>query len=124
MVESAKRILVVDDSESIREAIEMALTGAGYQVHKAVDGLDGVKSIGNKSFDLVITDLNMPNMDGISLVQEIRKDDKNKFLPVLILTTESQNVKRQEARNAGATGWIVKPFVKDQLIGVVKKELR
>ena len=121
MVESAKRILVVDDSESIREAIEMALTGAGYQVHKAVDGLDGVKSIGNKSFDLVITDLNMPNMDGISLVQEIRKDDKNKFLPVLILTTESQNVKRQEARNAGATGWIVKPFVKDQLIGVVKK---
>lgn len=124
MVESAKRILVVDDSESIREAIEMALTGAGYQVHKAVDGLDGVKSIGNKSFDLVITDLNMPNMDGISLVQEIRKDDKNKFLPVLILTTESQNVKRQEARNAGATGWIVKPFVKDQLIGVVKKVLR
>ncbi|WP_258101291.1 response regulator [Marinoscillum pacificum] len=124
MGESTKKILVVDDSESIREAIDMALTGAGYQVHKAIDGLDGVKTLGDKSFDLVITDLNMPNMDGISLVQEIRKNDKNKFLPVLILTTESQNAKRMEARNAGATGWIVKPFVKDQLIGVVKKVLR
>lgn len=124
MGESTKKILVVDDSESIREAIDMALTGAGYQVHKAIDGLDGVKTLGDKSFDLVITDLNMPNMDGISLVQEIRKNDKTKFLPVLILTTESQNSKRMEARNAGATGWIVKPFVKDQLIGVVKKVLR
>lgn len=120
-----KNILVVDDSESIREAINIALTGAGYNVHKAVDGLDGIQTLRSLSnFDLVITDLNMPNMDGISLVQEIRKDARNKFLPVLILTTESQNVKRMEARQAGATGWIVKPFVKEQLIGVIKKVLR
>ncbi|MBR08311.1 MAG: two-component system response regulator [Rickettsiales bacterium] len=119
-----RSILVVDDSESIREAIDIALTGAGYQVFKAVDGVDGIKSLRAHEVDLVITDLNMPNMDGIGLVQEIRKDSNNRFLPILILTTESQNIKRMEARKAGATGWIVKPFVKDQLVGVIKKVLR
>lgn len=120
-----KNILIVDDSESIREAIGLALTSAGYHVEKAIDGEDGIRMLRSVSqVDLVITDLNMPNMDGINLVQEVRKDDSYRYLPILILTTESQNVKRMEARKAGATGWIVKPFVKDQLLQVIQKVLR
>lgn len=120
-----KNILIVDDSESIREAIGLALSGAGYHVEKAVDGEDGIRMLRSVSqVDLVITDLNMPNMDGINLVQEVRKDDAYKYLPILILTTESQNVKRMEARKAGATGWIIKPFVKEQLLQVIQKVLR
>lgn len=118
-------VLVIDDSESIREAVSLALSGSGYEVTRAEDGLDGLHQLRlAPKVDLVITDLNMPKMDGITLVQEIRKDEHFRFLPILILTTESQHIKRMEAKKAGATGWIVKPFVKDQLLQVVKKVLR
>lgn len=120
-----KQILIVDDSESVREAIAISLETAGMSVNRAADGQEGLNFLNGKSdVDLVITDLNMPNMDGITLVEEIRKHPVYKFTPVLILTTESQHIKRQEAKKAGATGWLVKPFAKDQLIQVVQKVLR
>lgn len=119
------KILVIDDSESVREAISMSLKSAGYRVESAVDGQDGIIKLKScEGVGLVITDLNMPNMDGIGVVKEVRKSEKHKFLPILILTTETQNIKRMEARQAGATGWIIKPFQREQLIQVVKKVLR
>ncbi|MCG8390145.1 MAG: response regulator [Cytophagales bacterium] len=118
------KVLVVDDSESIRELVGMTLESEGYQVHKSADGVEALDHLTSTEVDLVITDLNMPNMDGISLVREIRKDDAKTGLPVLLLTTESQVAKKDEARQAGATGWIVKPFAQDRLLAVVKKILR
>lgn len=117
-----KKILIVDDSESIREIISMGLTNQGYEVIKGINGLDGMKNLllGGK-VDLVITDLNMPVMDGITFLKEIRKQNEYRFTPVIVLTTESQESKKQEARTAGATAWIVKPFNNDKLINVIKK---
>ena len=117
-------VLVVDDSESIRELVGMTLESQGYQVHKSEDGVEAIDPLSNSEVDLVITDLNMPNMDGISLLKKIRKDDSKVGLPVLMLTTESQAAKKDEARKEGATGWIVTPFAQERLISVVKKVLR
>lgn len=117
-------VLVVDDSESIRELVGMTLESEGYRVHKSADGVEAIDQLSYADIDLVITDLNMPNMDGISLLKEIRKDDSKLGLPVLLLTTESQVAKKEEAKKAGATGWIVKPFAQDRLLAVVKKILR
>ena len=118
------KVLVVDDSESIRELVSITLESAGYKVHKSSDGVEGLDHLANSEVDLVITDLNMPNMDGITFLKEIRKDDNKVGMPVLLLTTESQISKKDEARKAGATGWIVKPFAQDRLLAVVKKVLR
>lgn len=118
------KVLVVDDSESIRELVGMTLESEGYQVHKSSDGVEAIDHLAEANVDLVITDLNMPNMDGISLLKEIRKDSSKVGLPVLLLTTESQMAKKEEAKKAGATGWIVKPFAQDRLLAVVKKILR
>lgn len=120
-----RNILIIDDSESIREAISLALSGAGYAVEKACDGKEGIDKLNaSAKVDLIITDLNMPNMDGIGVVQEVRKSATYRYLPILILTTESQNEKRMEARKAGATGWIIKPFSSDKLVQVIQKVLR
>ena len=120
-----KNILIVDDSESIRESVASALESAGYVVTKGINGEDGLKCLeDNPAVELIITDLNMPIMDGISFLKEVRKSDKHKYLPVIILTTESQETKKQEARIAGATGWIIKPFSKEKLITVIKKVVR
>ena len=120
-----KNILIVDDSESIREVIASGLETAGYSVVKGINGEDGLKCLqNNPDVELIITDLNMPVMDGITFLKEVRKSEKHKYLPVIILTTESQEAKKQEARNAGATGWIIKPFSKDKLINVIKKVVR
>jgi two-component system, chemotaxis family, chemotaxis protein CheY len=117
-----KNILVVDDSESIREVVSSGLIKAGYHVVVGVNGQHALEMLGKAGpFDLVITDLNMPIMDGISFLREMRNLDAYKYLPVLILTTESQAAKKEEARLAGATGWIIKPFVHEKLITVVKK---
>ncbi len=118
------KVLVVDDSESIRELVGMTLEAEGYQVHKSSDGVEAMDHLNDTDVDLVITDLNMPNMDGISLLKEIRKDASKVGLPVLLLTTESQTAKKEEAKKEGATGWIVKPFAQDRLLSVVKKVLR
>jgi len=120
-----KNILIVDDSESIREIVAIALQEAGYNVTKAVNGQDGLLKLDTlNNLGLVISDLNMPIMDGISFLKEIRNIDKYKYLPVVILTTESQETKKMEAKKAGATGWIIKPFEKHKLITVVKKVMR
>jgi two-component system chemotaxis response regulator CheY len=116
-----KQILTVDDSSSIRQMVSFTLTKAGYQVAEAVDGRDGLAKAGQNKFDLIITDLNMPNMDGIQMITALRKLPSYHFTPILMLTTESQGEKKDEGRKAGATGWIVKPFKADQLIAVLQK---
>ena len=115
-----KQIMTVDDSASIRQMVSFTLAKAGYQVAEAVDGKDGLDKIGRQKFDLVITDLNMPNMDGTQMIAALRKLTGCAFMPILMLTTESQAEKKDAGRKAGATGWIVKPFNADQLIAVVK----
>jgi two-component system chemotaxis response regulator CheY len=116
-----KRILSVDDSASIRQMVAFTLRGAGYDVVVAVDGVDGLSKASGAKFDMVITDLNMPNMDGIQLIAAVRKLPGYTFVPILMLTTESQAEKKDAGRKAGATGWIVKPFGADQLISVAQK---
>ena len=117
----AKNILIVDDSNSIRQSVGFILEQAGYLVTQAADGSDAVALLEGKTFDLVISDVNMPNMDGIALTKHIRQSTGHKFTPVLMLTTESQAGMMQEGKAAGATGWIVKPFDPEKLLATVKK---
>jgi two-component system chemotaxis response regulator CheY len=119
-----KTVLVVDDSLSIREAVGFILQNEGYQVIKAESAKNALESIEGKQIDLVITDLHMPEINGIELTKEIRKLTDFSHTPILVLTTESQVSKKMEAKLAGATGWIVKPFVTEKLIAVIKKVLR
>ncbi len=116
-----KKILAVDDSASVRQMVNFTLKTAGYEVVDAVDGKDGLDKAGKQKFDMIITDLNMPNLDGIEMIAAIRKLPEYSFIPILMLTTESQAEKKDAGRKAGATGWIVKPFNADQLITVLKK---
>lgn len=117
----SKTILIADDSASLRQMVSMTLSGAGYGVVEAVDGRDALAKASGKNVNLFITDLNMPNMNGIDLIRALRAGQAFRFTPVLMLTTESDPVKKQEGRAAGATGWILKPFNPDQLLAVVKK---
>ena len=116
-------ILAVDDSASMRQMVSFTLKGAGYDVVEASDGVEALTIAKGRSVNLVITDVNMPNMDGISLIGELRKLPSYKFTPLLMLTTESSADKKQAGKAAGATGWIVKPFNPDQLLATVKKVL-
>ena len=120
----AKTILIVDDSESIREVVSFTLQNEGYEVLIGVDGKDALKFFDGRNIDLIITDLHMPEMDGIGLIKEVRKMEKYQRLPILFLTTESQAAKKMEAKEAGATGWIIKPFVPAKLIAAINKVLR
>jgi two-component system chemotaxis response regulator CheY len=119
-----KRILAVDDSASIRQMVGFTLSKAGYEVEEAVDGKDGLVKAGQQNFDMIITDLNMPNMDGIQMITAVRKLPGCGFKPILMLTTESQAEKKDAGRKAGATGWIVKPFNAEQLVSVIQKLLK
>ena len=116
-------ILAVDDSASMRQMVTFTLKGAGYEVVEAADGVQALKIAKDRSVNLVITDVNMPNMDGIALIKELRALPNYKFTPLLMLTTESSPEKKQQGKAAGATGWIVKPFNPEQLLGTVKKVL-
>ncbi|HEY3491051.1 MAG TPA: response regulator [Candidatus Deferrimicrobiaceae bacterium] len=118
-----KRILIVDDSASMRQMVGFTLRGAGYEVVEAVDGRDGVSKLGGGLFNMILTDLNMPNLDGLGLIRAVRSSASHKFVPVVMLTTESQDEKKQEGKAAGATGWIVKPFKPEQLLAVARKVL-
>jgi two-component system chemotaxis response regulator CheY len=118
-----RTILTVDDSASIRMMISFTLKEKGYRVIEATDGIDGIAKLRGESVDMVITDLNMPKMDGIDLVREIRQNPGFRFTPIIMLTTESQEDRKIEARAAGATGWITKPFRPEQLLAVVRKVL-
>ncbi|HMW47865.1 MAG TPA: response regulator [Cellvibrionaceae bacterium] len=118
------KILAVDDSASMRQMVTFTLKGAGHDVTEACDGVEALKVAKNQSkFDLVISDINMPNMDGIALIKELRSLPEFKFTPILMLTTESGTDKKSEGKAAGATGWIVKPFNPDQLLATVGKVL-
>jgi len=117
----AKKVLTVDDSKTMREMVSFTLRGAGYEVMEAEDGVDALKVLGTASVDLVITDINMPNMDGVTLTRQLRAKPNFKSTPILILTTEGGEEKKAAGRAAGATGWIVKPFAPDKLLQVVNK---
>ncbi len=116
-------ILTVDDSASIRLTTRVALTNAGYTVTEAVDGVDGIAKLNAGQFDLVITDLNMPNMDGLTMIRELRKLPAHMGVPVIFLTTESDGEIKQQAKAAGATGWLTKPFDPESLVKIAKKVL-
>jgi len=118
----AKVILTVDDSASVRQMVKFTLADAGYTVIEAVDGRDALSKL-SKPVNLVITDLNMPNLDGIGLIRQVRANPACKGIPIIMLTTESQETRKLEGKAAGATGWIVKPFATQQLLAVVKRVL-
>ena len=116
-------ILTVDDSASIRLTTRLALTTAGYKVTEAVDGADGLAKMKSGNFDLIVTDLNMPNMDGLTMIRSLRKLPAYMGTPVIFLTTESNGELKQQAKDAGATGWLTKPFEPDMLVKITKKVL-
>lgn len=117
----SKQVLVVDDSSAVRQSVTFVLTQAGYTVTEAEDGADALNKLGDAKPDLIVTDVNMPNMDGIELVRQVRDKADFKFVPIVVLTTEAQGSKMEEGKEAGATGWIVKPFDSEKLLSVVKK---
>jgi len=120
----AKKILAVDDSSTMRQLIKMTLSRAGYEVVEAEDGAKALQKASAGTFDLVLSDINMPVMSGIELLRKLRALPQYRFTPVVLVTTESQSEKKQEGKTAGATGWIVKPFEPEQLLAVVTKVLR
>jgi two-component system chemotaxis response regulator CheY len=117
-----KTIMTVDDSASVRQMVGFTLRSAGYEVIEAVDGQDALARL-QGSVSAIVTDLNMPRMDGIELIKNVRSQASYRFVPMIMLTTESQDAKKQAGRAAGATGWIVKPFTAEQLLAVLKKVL-
>ncbi len=119
----SKCIMTVDDSASVRQMVTFTLKGAGYDVVEAVDGKDALSKLNSKPINMIVTDLNMPNLDGLGLIRGVRSSPTHKFIPIIMLTTESQEARKLEGKSAGATGWIVKPFKPEQLISVVKKVL-
>lgn len=119
----SKTILTADDSASMRQMISYTLRDAGYDVVEAADGCDALAKLAARAPHMLITDLNMPNMDGIELIRRVRALPQCKYIPIVMLTTESQDARKQEGRAAGASGWIVKPFRTEQLVAVVKKLL-
>jgi two-component system, chemotaxis family, chemotaxis protein CheY len=116
-----KRILTIDDSKTIRDMLMLTLSDAGFDVLQAVDGQDGLDVLGDDRVDVIITDINMPRMDGYEVIRQLRQNSVHKTTPILVLTTESDADKRNLARQAGATGWMVKPFDPDSLIATVRK---
>lgn len=117
----AKTILIVDDSASVRQVVSIALKGGGYDVIEAVDGRDALNKLTGQKVHLIVSDVNMPNMDGISFVKELKTRDAYKFTPVIMLTTESQEDKKQAGQAAGAKAWVVKPFQPAQMLAAVAK---
>jgi two-component system chemotaxis response regulator CheY len=117
----AKTILIVDDSASVRQVVSITLKGAGYEIIEGVDGKDALSKLKGQKVHLIISDVNMPNMDGITFVKEVKKLDAYKFTPIIMLTTESQEAKKQEGQAAGAKAWVVKPFQPAQMLSAVSK---
>src|SRR5262245_58383056 len=117
------KILAVDDSPSMRKMVSVTLAEAGYEVEQAADGLEALQAADKQRFDLVITDVNMPNMDGITLVRELRGRQSYRSIPLLVLTTEATAERKMQGKNAGATGWLVKPFNPERLLATIAKVL-
>jgi len=120
----SRTIMTADDSSSIRQMVSFTLKQAGYSVVEAVDGSDALSKLKSNPIHMLISDLNMPKIDGLELIRQVRAMPEYKFIPIIMLTTESQADMKQKGKAAGATGWIVKPFKPDQLLSVVKKVLR
>lgn len=117
----AKKILIVDDSASLRQVVNIALSNAGYEVVEAEDGAQALAKLDGEKFNLVICDVNMPVMDGITFVKNVKKLPNYRFLPIIMLTTESQEEKKLEGQAAGARAWVVKPFLPEQMLDAVSK---
>ena len=117
----AKTIMVVDDSASLRQVVSIALKGAGYDVIEGCDGKDALSKLQGQKIHLIISDVNMPNMDGISFVKAVKQLPTYRFTPIIMLTTESQDAKKREGQAAGAKAWLVKPFKPELLLGAVQK---
>lgn len=119
-----RNILIVDDSASMRQLVTFALKDAGYEPAAAANGREALQMAQKSQFDMVVTDLNMPEIDGIELIRKLREQPSYKFTPIIMLTTESQESKKLEGKSAGASGWIVKPFTPEQLVAVIRKFIR
>lgn len=117
----SQTILTVDDSRTMRDMLRMALVDAGFNVIQAVDGLDGLAVLEREKPDVIITDINMPNLDGFGFIERVRDGSAHRATPILVLTTESDVEKKTRAREAGATGWIVKPFNPEKLIAAIRR---
>jgi two-component system chemotaxis response regulator CheY len=117
----AKTIMIVDDSASLRQVVGISLRQAGYDVLEACDGKDGLAKLTGQKVHMIISDVNMPNMDGISFVRAVKQLPSYRFTPIAMLTTESQDEKKQAGKDAGAKAWVTKPFKPEQLLGVVQK---
>src|SRR6476619_5104841 len=117
----SKTILIVDDSAAIRQVVSIALRGAGYDVITSVDGRDALSKLDGQRVHLIISDVNMPNMDGITLVTEVKKLPAYRFTPIIMLTTESQEDKKRQAQLAGAKAWVTKPFQPPEMLAAVSK---
>jgi len=116
-----KSVLCVDDSASVRQMVSFTLESAGYAPDTAVDGADAITKLDQNKYQLIITDLNMPNLDGIGMIRKVRQMPQHAGIPIVMLTTESDEAKKMEGKAAGATGWIVKPFDQTKLVAVVNK---
>jgi len=117
----SKSVLTVDDSRTMREMVAFTLKGAGFDVREAEDGKHAIDVLKQGKVDVIVTDLNMPNMNGLELIRQLRASPEHKTTPILMLTTEGDASKKEEGRSAGATGWIVKPFQPEKLVAVVNK---
>ena len=117
----AKTILIVDDSASLRQVVSIALKGAGYDILEACDGKDAIAKLTGQKIHLIISDVNMPNMDGITFVKAVKQMPNYKFTPIIMLTTESEESKKMEGQAAGAKAWVIKPFKPDQMLAAVSK---
>ncbi len=116
-----KLVLTVDDSRTMRDMLRLTLDQAGYRVVQAVDGLDGLAVLEGEQPDVIVTDINMPRMDGFGFIEQVRRHDRHRATPILVLTTESDGDKKARARAAGATGWIVKPFDPTKLVDALRR---
>jgi two-component system chemotaxis response regulator CheY len=117
----SKTILTVDDSRTMRDMLRLALTDAGFQVLQAEDGVHGLEVLQGEMPDVIVTDINMPRMDGYGFIEGVRSDPRCRTIPILVLTTESSPEKKMRARDAGATGWIVKPFNPEKLVEAIRR---
>ena len=117
----SKTILIVDDSSSLRQVVSLALTRAGYEVIEAADGMDALTKLDGRKINLIVSDVKMPRMDGITFVTQVKQNPRYKFTPVIMLTTEGQDAKKEQGRAAGAKAWIVKPFSPPVLLDAVSK---
>ena len=116
-----KTVMTIDDSVAIRQVVSITLKKAGYEVIEASDGMDALSKLNGQKIHIMLCDVNMPNMDGISFLKQIRQNSTYKFTPIIMLTTESQEAKKMEGKAAGARAWIVKPFKPEQMLAAIEK---